>query len=191
MPDNLPVFYRSLQTVRRARNRLVADRGPGKKPLWVLLAIPAGVLAALFALAVLVAYVVFARGLPSTEWARHYTPPIVTTVWSGDEQLVGEFYNERRVVVSYDRIPKRLKQAVIASEDKDFFEHGGVSFTGLVRGLYQTYVKHNRIVGGSTLSQQTAKAIMASVEGERSVRVRSGWPGVRRKAREFILTRRL
>src|SRR5439155_525472 len=75
--------------------------------------------------------------------------------------------------------------------DKDYFEHGGVSFTGLMRGIYQTYVRHARTVGGSTLSQQTAKAIMASVEGEESVRIRSGWPGVRRKAREFILTRRL
>jgi len=176
---------------RRIYARLVADRGPGKKKLWVLIAIPLSILGGLMALAALGVYIWLARGLPSIEWARHYRPPIVTTVWSGDEQLVGEFYNERRVVVTYDRIPKRLKQAVIASEDKDFFEHGGVSFTGLVRGLYQTYVKHNRIVGGSTLSQQTAKAIMASVEGERSVRVRSGWPGVRRKAREFILTRRL
>ena len=82
-------------------------------------------------------------------------------------------------------------QAFIASEDAGFFDHGGVSFTGLLRGLYQTYVKRTRIVGGSTLSQQTAKAIIASSEGAKAVRVRSGWAGVRRKVREFILTRRL
>ncbi len=175
----------------RAFERLVADRGPGKKKLWVLIAIPLASLAALGCLALFVVYLVLAHGLPSIDWARHYRPPIVTTVWSGDEQLIGEFYDERRVVVPYEKIPKRLKQAVVASEDKDFFEHGGVSLTGLLRGLYQTYVRHRRIVGGSTLSQQTAKAIMASVEGEKSVRVRSGWAGVRRKAREFILTRRL
>ncbi|HZR11406.1 MAG TPA: PBP1A family penicillin-binding protein [Myxococcales bacterium] len=176
---------------RRVYDRLVADRGPGKKKLWALIAIPLGILAGICALALMVVYFVLAHGLPSIEWARHYRPPIVTTVWSGDEQLVGEFYDERRVVVPYEKIPKRLKQAVIASEDKDFFEHGGVSFTGLVRALFQTYILHHRVVGGSTLSQQTAKAIMASVEGEKSVRIRSGWAGVRRKAREFILTRRL
>src|SRR5438874_961661 len=176
---------------RRIYDRLVADRGPGRKKLWVLIAIPLGILAGLAGMALLGLYIWLARGLPSIEWARHYRPPIVTTIWSGDEQMIGEFYNERRMVVPYDRIPKRLKQAVIASEDKDFFEHGGVSFTGLMRGIYQTYVRHARTVGGSTLSQQTAKAIMASVEGEESVRIRSGWPGVRRKAREFILTRRL
>jgi penicillin-binding protein 1A len=185
MPNETPSL------LRRVYRRLVADRGPGKKKLWVLLAIPLGVLGAMCALALTVVYFVLAHGLPSIDWARRYRPPIVTTVWSGDEQLVGEFYNERRVVVPYEKIPKRLKQAVVASEDKDFFEHGGVSLTGLLRGLYQTYVRHRRIVGGSTLSQQTAKAIMASVEGEKSVRIRSGWAGVRRKAREFILTRRL
>src|SRR5437763_7188991 len=184
LPNQSPFF-------RRVQDRLVADRGPGRKKLWVLIAIPLGALAGLACLALLGLYIWLARGLPSIDWARHYRPPIVTTIWSGDEQLIGEFYDERRVVVPYDRIPKRLKQAVIASEDKDFFEHGGVSFTGLMRGIYQTYVRHTRTVGGSTLSQQTAKAIMASVEGEQSVRIRSGWPGVRRKAREFILTRRL
>src|SRR5467141_3223643 len=186
-----PMLNEQPSLTRRIYTRLVADRGPGRKKLWVLIAIPLSILGGLMALAALGVYIWLARGLPSIEWARHYRPPIVTTVWSGDEQLVGEFYNERRVVVGYDQVPKRLKQAVIASEDKEFFEHSGWSYTGLLRGLYQTYVKKNRITGGSTLSQQTAKAIMASVEGERSVRVRSGWPGVRRKAREFILTRRL
>src|SRR3954470_5680925 len=185
MPNELPPLP------RRIHARLTADRGPGKKKLWVLIAIPLGVFAALAGIAAIGVYIAFAKGLPSIDWARHYRPPIVSTVWSGDEQLVGEFSNERRVVLDYEQIPKRLKQAVIASEDKEFFEHSGWSYTGLLRGIYQTYVKKNRITGGSTLSQPTAKAIMASVEGEDSVRVRSGWPGVRRKAREFILTRRL
>src|SRR6266478_8782185 len=186
-----PMLNQPPSLLRRTYERLVADRGPGKKKLWVLIAIPLAVLSGMLAIAATGVYIWLARGLPSIEWARHYRPPLVSTVWSGDEQLMGEFYSERRLVVPYDRIPKRLKQAVIASEDKDFFEHGGLSFSGLMRGLYQTYVKKNRVSGGSTLSQQTAKAIMASTEGEESVRIRSGWAGVRRKAREFILTRRL
>src|SRR2546421_9273751 len=101
---------------------------------------------------------------------------------------MGEFYDERRVVVPYQRIPKKLVQAFIASEDAGFFDHGGVSFTGLVRGLYQSYVKRTRIVGGSTLSQQTAKAIIASSEGAKAVRVRSGSAGGRPQGREVNLT---
>ncbi|MCA1825571.1 MAG: penicillin-binding protein 1A [Myxococcales bacterium] len=177
--------------ILRVYRRLTADRGPGKRPLWVLIAIPCAVVAVLASGVLVAAYIAFARGLPSIDWARHYRPPIVSTIWSGDEQLIGEFYNERRVVVPYDRIPKRMKQAVIASEDAGFFEHSGVSYTGLLRGLYQTYLRHKRIVGGSTLSQQTAKAILASAEGVKAAHERHGMAGVRRKIREFILTRRL
>src|SRR3982751_5470172 len=176
---------------RRIHDRLVADRGPGRKKLWVLIAIPLSILAGVACLALLGLYIWLARGLPSIDWARHYRPPIVSTVWSGDEQLIGEFYDERRVVVPYEQIPKRLKQALIASEDADFFEHSGVSYTGLLRGLYQTYIRHKRIVGGSTLSQQTAKAILASAEGVKAAHARKGLQGIRRKIREFILTRRL
>ena len=166
-------------------------RGEGRRRRWVFFAIPMGVLAFLGGIAFVAAYVYFARGLPSIEWARHYRPSIVSSVVSGDEQLAGEFYNERRVVVPYERIPKKLKQALIASEDAGFFDHGGVSVAGLARAVWTTYVRHRKVVGGSTLSQQTAKAIMASVEGEEAVTVRHGWPGVKRKIREFILTRRL
>lgn len=184
MPSENPIL-------RRAARFLFADRGPGERRRWIFFAVPLAALGAVAVAALLAAYVSFSRGLPSIEWARHYRPPIVSTIWSGDEQLIGELYNERRVVVPYDRIPKKLKQALIASEDKDFFEHGGVSFTGLLRGLYSTYLKHNRIVGGSTLSQQTAKAILASAEGVKAAHERHGIAGIRRKLREFILTRRL
>ncbi|MFL5250003.1 MAG: penicillin-binding protein 1A, partial [Myxococcales bacterium] len=176
---------------RRTGRRLFGDRGPGKSRLWLFFAIPLASLAILAAIGGGVAYAYFAKGLPSIEWATHYRPPIVTNVVSGDQQLMGEFYDERRKVVPYEKIPKKLIQAFIASEDADFFDHAGVSYTGLVRALYQTYVRRHRVQGGSTLSQQTAKAILASAEGVKAAHVRSGWAGVRRKVREFILTRRL
>src|SRR6267378_7771950 len=166
---------------RRVWTRLMADRGPGKKRLWVFVAIPAGALAFIGLVALIAIYAAFAKGLPSIDWARQYRPPIVSNVVSGDQQLMGEFYDERRVVVPYDRIPKKLVQAFIASEDADFFDHGGVSFTGLMRALYQTYVRRHRVQGGSTLSQQTAKAILASAEGVKAAHVRAGLAGVRRK----------
>src|SRR5437879_10543047 len=97
---------------------------PRRRRRWWLYALAAlGALGVVAALAGLIAYASFSRGLPSIEWARRYRPPIVTEVWSGDEQLSAEFYNERRRVVPYERIPKKLKQAFVASEDKDFFDH--------------------------------------------------------------------
>ena len=52
-------------------------------------------------------------------------------------------------------------------------------------------LRRKQIQGGSTLTQQTAKAILASAEGVKAAHVRAGLAGVRRKARELILTKRL
>jgi len=171
----------------------VTDPGlPRKRRVWLWALAGAAGLVVAGVVAGVAAVGAWSRGLPSIEWAQRYRPPIVSTVWSGDEQLAAEFYNERRRVVPYERIPKKLVQAFVASEDKDFFDHPGVSFTGLARALFKTYVlRSKRIEGGSTLTQQTAKAIIASAEGIKAVRIRKGIAGVRRKVREFILTRRL
>ena len=64
-------------------------------------------------------------GCPEIPTLDEYRPPIVTEVISSDGQIAGEFFDERRKVVPYERIPKRVVQAFIASEDQNFFEHGG------------------------------------------------------------------
>ena len=79
---------RNLVLVGRA---LLADRGPGKRPLWVWVATALVTLTAAVTVALILFLGVLSRGLPSTEWARDYRPDIVSEVWSGDQQLIGEF----------------------------------------------------------------------------------------------------
>src|SRR5512139_1870645 len=76
--------------------------------------------------AVVGAYLHFSRGLPEMPTLDRYRPPIVTEMISSDGQIAGEFFDERRKVVPYARIPKRVVQAFVASEDQHFFDHGGV-----------------------------------------------------------------
>ena len=140
------------------------------------------------ALLVLIAgYVHFARGLPDIPTLARYRPPIVTRMISADGQLAGEFFNERRKVVPYERIPKKLVQAFVASEDQHFFEHGGIDLLGTLRAAINTYVLRKHIQGGSTITQQTAKSILISAEGFERGTQRS----LSRKIRELILARRL
>src|SRR2546430_16795194 len=89
MPNELPPLR------SRIAERLVADRGPGKKKLWVLIAIPLGILAGLGCLAGFGGYLWLARGLASVGWARHHRPPPVTTLLSRGEQPIGPVYHER------------------------------------------------------------------------------------------------
>ena len=171
--------------------RVVLDGVPPPRPIlrrlvrWALflaiLAVNAAVVAGI------AGYLYFSRGLPEIPKISDYRPPIVTEMVSADGQIAGEFFAERRKVVPYARIPKRLVQAFVASEDQDFFEHGGVDWTGTIRAAVNTYVLRRRIQGGSSLTQQTAKALLISAEGFESGTRRN----LARKVKEFILAKRL
>jgi penicillin-binding protein 1A len=127
------------------------------------------------------------RGLPSIPSLEEYRPPIVTEVVSADGEVAGEFFVERRKVVPYERIPRRLIQAFVASEDQSFFEHKGVDLLGTLRAAVNTYVLRRKIQGGSTITQQTAKSLLVSAEGFEEGTRRN----LRRKIRELILATRL
>lgn len=63
---------------------------------------------------------------------------------------------ERRVPVTFDKIPKHVQQAFIAIEDNRFYEHGGIDFRGTARALVST-LSGREVQGGSTITQQLAK----------------------------------
>src|SRR3990172_6000155 len=129
----------------------------------------------------------FSRGLPDIPTLAQYRPPIITELVSADGQLAGELFVERRKIVPFERIPKLLVQALVASEDKNFFEHRGVDWLGTLRAGVNTYLLRRRVQGGSTITQQTAKSILVSAEGFEEGTRRN----LRRKIRELILARRL
>jgi penicillin-binding protein 1A len=171
--------------------RVVVDGLPPKRSLlrraarW--LAFLGIALANLVVAAGVAAYFHFSRGLPDIPTVDQYRPPIITEVVSGDGQIAGEFFEERRKVVPYERIPKRVVQAFIASEDKNFFTHGGIDVLGTLRAALNTYVLRRKVQGGSTITQQTAKAILISTEGFAQGTRRN----LTRKIRELILAKRL
>ncbi|MBX7096971.1 MAG: PBP1A family penicillin-binding protein [Myxococcaceae bacterium] len=136
-------------------------------------------------------WVIFGSGLPEIPKVDEYRPPVLTEVYTQDAVLAGEFFNERRKVVPYERIPKRLVQAFIAAEDSSFFDHFGVDVLGTGRAVFKTVMKKvtgkGSVQGGSTLTQQTAKAVLISSEGYKSATAKN----VKRKIREALLARRL
>jgi penicillin-binding protein 1A len=179
----------------RSESKLVLDGVPPKRPLWVRLlkfaawATLTGATAAVIAVAGI--YYHYSQGLPDIPKVDQYWPPIVTEVYTDDAVLAGEFYHHRRKVVPYERIPKRLVQAFIASEDSSFFDHHGVDVLGTARAASKTIRKKlglgGSVQGGSTLTQQTAKAVLIAAEGYESATAKN----LTRKIREAILARRL
>lgn len=135
----------------------------------------------------LAAYVHFAREVPDLGSIEDYRPPVVSRIFGRTGRAVGELYRERREVLPYDRIPPRLVEAFIASEDARFFEHGGIDFVGILRAAVANLRAGRVVQGGSTITQQVAKSLIISEEGYEAGSARK----LSRKIREAILARRL
>ena len=107
------------------------------------------------------------QDLPDYTRLANYEPPVTTRVHAGDGQIIGEFARERRLYVPIAAIPPRLVQAFLAAEDKNFYSHGGVDATGILRATIDNVfnvLRDRRLVGASTITQQVAKNFLLSSE---------------------------
>ncbi|MGQ9897724.1 MAG: penicillin-binding protein 1A [Acidobacteriota bacterium] len=94
-----------------------------------------------------------------------FQPSVVTRVYADDGRTVlGEFALERRVPLSYEEIPVRMRQAIMAIEDVRFEYHWGVDPIGLARAAWKNFLAGRTVEGGSTLTQQLAKLLFLSPE---------------------------
>ncbi|MCR6734528.1 MAG: penicillin-binding protein 1A [Afipia sp.] len=109
----------------------------------------------------------FSKDLPDYSQLQDYEPPVMTRVHAADGALLGEYSKERRLYLPIQAIPKPVINAFLAAEDKNFYEHGGIDFTGMARAavLYaQNYGSNRRPQGASTITQQVAKNFLLTNE---------------------------
>src|SRR6476620_166858 len=109
----------------------------------------------------------FSKDLPDYSQLQDYEPPVVTRVHATDGSLVAEYARERRLYLPIQAVPKLVINAFIAAEDKNFYEHGGIDFSGIARAavLYvQQYGSGRRPQGASTITQQVAKNFLLTNE---------------------------
>lgn len=125
-------------------------------------------------------YVYFTHNLPSIENLKNYSPPIVTSFYSHDGQLIGEFSFQRRYVVPIQAIPPTLQNAFIAAEDKNFRHHDGLDKEAIVRAAKDNLLTGSIRVGASTITQQVAKTFLLTPERKFT-----------RKIKEAILAKRI
>ena len=107
----------------------------------------------LLAIAVLVTY----PKLLSLETVTNYQPRMPLTIYSSDGKLIGMYGEERRAFTKIDEFPPVLINAVIAAEDKRFYQHWGVDVTGVARALIGNFRAGGVQSGASTITQQVAR----------------------------------
>lgn len=95
--------------------------------------------------------------LPDSEELKNIETANATEIYSADSVLIGRFYVENRTTISLDKISPYVVTALLATEDKRFFEHSGIDLQSWFRVAYGVLAGRESLGGGSTLSQQLAK----------------------------------
>tara|TARA_B100000686_G_scaffold9436_1_gene9502 strand:+ start:16602 stop:18899 length:2298 start_codon:yes stop_codon:yes gene_type:complete len=109
----------------------------------------------------------YGNSLPDYKQLQSYQTKALTRVYSSNENILGEFAEEKRIFVPYEAIPDLLIKAFVVTEDKNFFNHDGLDFQGISRAVVDNIInliKGNRLVGASTITQQVAKNFLLSNE---------------------------
>ncbi|MDP2102431.1 MAG: penicillin-binding protein 1A [Methylotenera sp.] len=106
--------------------------------------------------------------LPSLEALTDYHPKLPLRVYSEDGYLIGEFGEERRAYIKIEDVPKNMTDAVLAIEDRRFYQHSGVDVKGILRAIKNnvTGVSHE---GASTITMQVAKNFFTPPNGKRTL----------------------
>ena len=97
--------------------------------------------------------------------------------------LASVYFNEDRVMVPLERIPKHLRDAIVSIEDARFREHGGVDLRGLTRAFVSNQRAGGVEQGGSTITQQYVKNVLLSAATDAESRRRGTERSVARKVR--------
>lgn len=114
----------------------------------------------LVAIAILVTY----PKLPSLDSLQHYQPKMPLTIYSADGEVIGIYGEQRREFTKIGDFPEVLRNAVIAAEDKRFYQHWGVDVWGVARAVVGNIVAGGVQSGASTITQQVAKNFYLSSE---------------------------
>ena len=125
----------------------------------------------------------FGRGLPDYRQLADYEPPVMTRVQAGDGRLLAEYAEQKRVFVPKKAMPKRVIQAFLSAEDKNFYTHPGIDVSGIARAVItniRNMLQDRRPVGASTITQQVAKNFLLTSD-----------VSIERKVKEAILAFRI
>ncbi|MEX1299121.1 MAG: PBP1A family penicillin-binding protein [Desulfotignum sp.] len=109
-------------------------------------------------------YFYLSQNLPKINSLEDYQPATVSYVFSDDGRKIGEFYNERRIVIPLSEMPDNLINAFVAAEDSRFREHPGIDIQSIFRAFIKNFQAGAITQGGSTITQQVTKSFLLTPE---------------------------
>ena len=111
-----------------------------------------------------IGYLFIKPSLPEINSVDEDVLQIPLKVLTSDGVLIGEFGDQKRRTIKYKEIPQNLKNAFLAAEDDQFFEHGGIRIPSLIRAFYQMIQSGEIVSGGGTITMQVVRGYLLSRE---------------------------
>lgn len=114
--------------------------------------------------------------VPIVKSLEDYTPAVITRIYDRNGVPFAEYAIQKRIIVTKRDISPLLVNAIVATEDADFYHHGGINPKAILRALFKDALAGKKVQGASTLTQQLAKQVFLTPE--------KSW---RRKVNEALL----
>jgi penicillin-binding protein 1A len=150
-----------------------------RKPLRLLAAVLGG-LVLLLAISASALYATVTSGLPDVTRLDHYDPAETSRIFASDGTLIATLFDQNRTYAKYDKIAPVMISALVAVEDRRFFQHQGIDLKGIMRAVLGNASSGGVEQGASTLTMQLARRLFLSNERTYS-----------RKLREAVLAYRI
>ena len=134
---------------------------------------------------------VYSNDLPQVEQLEHYRPISTTELYDVNGRTIGSFALQRRVVAAYGDFPQILLEALISTEDKDFYRHSGINFWRIAGAAYRDIESGGKVQGASTLTMQLARNLFLSPDRSFHRKIEEAMLAIqieRRFTKEQILT---
>ncbi|MCL5435677.1 MAG: penicillin-binding protein [Patescibacteria group bacterium] len=150
-----------LRRVVNLFSNLRPSKKSGRRSLWKIFGI-AVLICILFALG---AFAYYSKDLPDPNKLTVREIPQSTKIYDRNGELLYNIFGEaKRTLIDFDQMPKVVKDATIAIEDKDFYKHGGVDFTRIISSAIFDVVTFSKRQGASTITQQFVKNALLTNE---------------------------
>ena len=111
-----------------------------------------------------VGYLFIKPSLPEIDLVDEDVLQIPLKIFTSDGVLIGEFGDQKRRTIEYEDIPLNLKNAFLAAEDDQFFQHDGIRISSLIRAVYQMVQSGEIVSGGGTITMQVVRGYLLSRE---------------------------
>lgn len=125
-------------------------------------------------------YFHYSKDLPDVRVLKKYEPSTITRLYSDKDELIAEFYIEKRIIIPLKDISLQLKQATLGVEDSNFYRHRGIDPKAIFRAFISNLKAGKVVEGGSTITQQLTKTLLLTRE-----------KSLERKIKEAILAMRI